>query len=54
MSGEQGVLFEMAPVRADLMQQYNQLTDQRWNLLDELAVVEVGRIATAYALREIE
>lgn len=54
MSGEQGVLFEMAPARADLINEYNRLNEQHWNLLDEMEANKLGRTALILAIRETD
>lgn len=51
MSAEQGVLFEMPMPREAVIEQLNVLTEQKWNLLDEMAAVELGRVALIKILR---
>lgn len=48
----QEALFEMPVQRSFMLDRYNQLTEEKWDLLAKLAELEIGRVALARAIQE--
>lgn len=49
---EQYTLFEITPPREAVINRLNAITEQQWDLRDQVAQLELGRTALFAALRE--
>ena len=51
MSHEQPTLFDYPQHREAVIAELNAMTERKWDLIDELAAVELGRTALIMMLR---